>query len=170
MSYKKEDLVTLKSKLEEIEKRTRKFKVNLENGVDEAQTYCVKLRNQVQLQTEILIEQVHEFNEKLIAEIDTYEKECIGLYDGRIKVKETELNEYLIELDKFSSDNSNYLSDMKIEEKQIRESIAKADSYLANFKSMETLGRLKGDEFQRQANEVHQERNKTRRDELSWLA
>jgi hypothetical protein len=78
---------SLKSKLVEIKMMNEELKANLDNGVDQVRDHCVKLRNDVHLKTEILIEQIHQLNEELIKEIDDYEKKCIESYKKNLTDK-----------------------------------------------------------------------------------
>ena len=53
----------------------------IKNGKDEIQKYCIKLRNEVNLQAEIMIEDIHKQSEELIKQINDYELECIRKYE-----------------------------------------------------------------------------------------
>ena len=97
MVYRNENVNKLRLKLEEIERSYDEFKAKPETGADEISEYCSRLRNQVHLQTDILIEHVHQFNEDMLAQIDEYEKQCMNsfeensvLYDNK---KRTFMNE-----------------------------------------------------------------------------
>jgi hypothetical protein len=57
------------------------LKTNLDNGTDQVKEYCIELRNQVHLKTDILLEQVHQLNENLIAEINGYEVKCVESFN-----------------------------------------------------------------------------------------
>jgi hypothetical protein len=125
-----QNVESLESKLAEIKMQGDQFNINLQNGVDEVQAHCSKLRNQVDLRTEILIQQVHQFNDKLMAEIDEYERECIDSYGSKIKEKDTEFAELLAEINKFYAENTRYLKEFKLDNSKIEESLEKADGYL----------------------------------------
>jgi uncharacterized protein YtpQ (UPF0354 family) len=71
----------LREKLAEVKLRCDEFRLNYMSGIDQLRQHCVHLRNQVHLQTEIVIEQAHQQNEQLIAEIDKYEQECVDSFD-----------------------------------------------------------------------------------------
>jgi hypothetical protein len=52
----------LRAKLADLDAKSANFKISLANGVDEIQEHCIGLRTQVHLQTDILLEQVHQYN------------------------------------------------------------------------------------------------------------
>jgi len=55
------------------------LKLCLENKNDFVKEHCIELRNKVQLATEEAMQQMNQFNEQLIDQIDEYEKELVGL-------------------------------------------------------------------------------------------
>jgi hypothetical protein len=132
--YRGEKVERLKSMLDEIKSVSDSFKVNLNKGPDEITEYCTVLRNEVHLQAEILIEKVHKLNEKLIAEIDSYEKECLKVFDNKSVEKERELDEFLAKMNTFYSENSKYLSEFVIDEVKVEDSLSQANSYLYKLK------------------------------------
>jgi hypothetical protein len=120
----------LTDKLVETKDKCDEFRFNLENGVDQVREHCIRLRNQVHLETDILIEEIHKFNESLIAEIDKYEQECIYSFNSKITNKDNEFDKFIVELNVFYTDNTKYLTEFKIDERVIDETISKAEVYL----------------------------------------
>jgi hypothetical protein len=104
----------LKNHLIEMQKKCDDFKYNFNNTDDKIREYCVTLRNQVDLETEKLIEQAHKFNESLIDEINYYEKECIYLCNDQICSYAKEYEIIADETNTFINDESKYLSEFKI--------------------------------------------------------
>ncbi len=129
-----------KSKLDELKSRAEKFDLSLHNGADEIQDYCILLRNQVHLQTDILLEKVHQFNEKLIARIDQYEKDSIDAFENKTIKREHEFRELLSKMNQLYSKSSKYLvGQLKIDDAQIAESLNLVDDYLNKLTRAETL-------------------------------
>jgi hypothetical protein len=123
-----------KLKLVEIKKLGDEFKVSLDTGADEIKEYCIQLRNQVQLETEILIEQIHQFNTSLVADIDNYEKECVRSFSDKISEKEKKFREFQAETSTFYDETSNYLNEFIIDYEKIESSIHLANDYLQKLK------------------------------------
>ncbi len=126
----------LKSKLAEIQQEGVRFQANYVSGANLIKEHCLKLRNQIQLRTDILLEQVHQYNEKLIGEIDKYERECIDSFENKISDKENEFSQLLIEMSDFYTDKVKYLTEFVINGNTVKKSLAKADNYLERLKSM----------------------------------
>jgi hypothetical protein len=97
------------------------------NGTDQVKEYCIELRNQVHLQTDILLEQVHQFNEAVIAEIDEYEKKCVDSYQQKSVRYQTANKKFLTKLKKFYNENSQYLTEFKIDEQKIQDGLVQTD-------------------------------------------
>ena len=134
----------LKTKLANIQKMSEDFKLNLEKGTFDVTEHCVQLRNQVHLQTDILLEQVHKFNETLINEINEYENQCIESYDNRIVEKAAEFNQQLLEIQKFCDESYLYLNEFMIDYNKIDGSLKKADECMKRLKEVNvSLKRLK---------------------------
>jgi hypothetical protein len=123
----------LKEKLAEIKINCEEFKLNLDNGVDQLREHCIRIRNQVHLRTEKLIEEMHNLNESLIAEINKYEQECMKAFDEQMKEKSKDLESFVGELSEFYTEKSNYLNKFKVEEKVVEIAVTKADVYLTRL-------------------------------------
>ncbi len=124
--------------LAEIQAESEKklFQANLAKEEAEIKEHCVFLRNQVNLQTEFLIGKVHQFNEKLISEIDTYEKDRIDSLASKIRERENEFDEFLTEANKFLVDSTKSLSEFTLDEKKIEDSLSLADEYVSRLKAL----------------------------------
>jgi hypothetical protein len=133
--YRNAKVEELKVKLAEIKNKCEVFKRNLKNGVDEIKDHCLRLRNKVHLETDILIEEAHAFNESLIAEINKYEKYCIELFDSNTTKKDNVFEKFILELDKFYTGNTRYLTEFEINEKAVEEAVVNAESYLRRIKT-----------------------------------
>jgi hypothetical protein len=118
-----------KAKMSEMKNKRDEFKINLntENGIDQIQDQCTKLRNQVHLRTEVLIEQLHQINERMVAEIGDNEKRCIQTFNGNIGGELRKESGILItEIDDFYDKNSKYVTQFKINKNVVRNSLAKS--------------------------------------------
>jgi hypothetical protein len=116
----------LKAELSEIKTKCDEFKMKIETdrGIDQIQEQCVKLKNQVHLRTDVLIEQVNQINESMIAEINEYEKDCIQSFSDKIGEFRKDCDVLVTELDDFYDIKSKYVTQFKIDEKVVKESLA----------------------------------------------
>jgi hypothetical protein len=140
-------LPQLREKLESVKQKSEKFELNLSKGLYELNEHCQQLRNQVHLQTEYIIEQVHQNNEALISKIDEYEKECTKSFDLKFKPYNLQKSQLLSEINTFGSISSSYFSGNEISVNQVSNSLVKSDGYLqqldkeeANFKEFTFCG------------------------------
>jgi hypothetical protein len=103
-----------------IEKDLKDIEEKLTSPNDKINEYCDRLRNAIDLQTEILIEKLNTFRGQLLDEVKAYEKGCLksvsfveGATSGRffkeIGENNKKLNEFL-----------RYLNQAKIDEAQVR--------------------------------------------------
>jgi hypothetical protein len=166
--YKNKNLINLKEKLAEIKVKCEELKYNCEelknnfsNTDDKISQYCIALRNQVDLETEQLIEQVHQFNEGLIKKINIYEKECTISYKDQIGTKVKEYEFVVSKTNEFMAVGSKYLSEDKPEATFVNNLLDQADVHLEKLILREKL--LKGVMFDGKLMEFV--KNKTVRDQ-----
>lgn len=101
-----ESIEKLESNLNIINKKIKEIKLaSNNNGADFIQEYCIDLRTDVQLATELAIIQLNDFNDNFIRKINNYEKECIS----NLKEKQNDNDTFLNELIKFSQNASDLL-------------------------------------------------------------
>ncbi len=81
--YRNQKVENLNSKLAVLTSKSDELKQNLQSGTDQIVEYCIQLRNQVHLQTDVLVEKAHQLNENLISEIDDYELKCIESFEKK---------------------------------------------------------------------------------------
>jgi hypothetical protein len=114
--------------------KRRRFWLNSEAnpnvGVGQIQGHCVKLRNQVDLRTKVLIEQVHQINESMIAKINKYEKESVACFICKIGDYRRKLAPLITQIDEFVIIKSKYMTQFKIDEKVVKELLASTQDYL----------------------------------------
>jgi hypothetical protein len=141
-----------------IKENYNQFKTRLEHGPDEIKEYCVFLRNRVNLETEVLIDQAHQFNEHLTANIDRYEKQCLSSFDYGIGSFIKDNEEFLIRIRNFIEEISELLAKHYIDEQSINASLSRGNAYLDKFKLEEQL--LKKIMFDRKLMEFAKSENK----------
>jgi WD40 repeat protein len=107
------------------------FKTNLDNGVDQVKDHCIRLRSQVQLEKELMTECLHQLNEKLIGEIDNYEKQCVSSFNNKKIKYYGEKDKLLAEMAKFCTDNLAYLTQFRLDNGVVVQSLTKVERYLA---------------------------------------
>ncbi len=84
-----------------------------------------------------MLEQVHQFNETMIAEINTYEAKCIDSFGKRSSDFKHESKEFLQEINNFYIANTAYLNEFKIDEAKVQVGLDLADNYLKIVKKEE---------------------------------
>jgi hypothetical protein len=141
--YRNTNFDELKGKLAEIKSKCDDFQFCLDSGVDQIKEHCIRLRTNVHLETDLLIEKAHQFNEHLISEIDNYEERCIESFSKKFYNQESK--RFLSEMNKFCVEKLSYLNEFKLDEKVIDESIAKANMHLMKLKIEDRM--LKKDKF-----------------------
>jgi hypothetical protein len=133
--YRNKNVEELKAKLAELKIQGGKLKFGYDNGIDQIREHYILLRNRVHLQTDILIEEIHQNNEKLIGEINKYEEECIESFKN--KKSTTDYSKMFNQINKFYQNTLDYLAEFEIDERQIAYSL---------FESKEELKRLSKEE------------------------
>jgi hypothetical protein len=107
--------------------------LNLDNGADKVKEHCIYLHSQVHLATDVLIEDAHNFNESLIAEIDKYEQECTDSFNSMATTNDNKFDKFIVDLNEFHSVKIKYLTEFDVNENVVEEALAKADSYLRDL-------------------------------------
>jgi hypothetical protein len=130
--YRYKNFEDLKAKLSEMKTKCDQFKLEIDtdNGIDQIQEQCAKLRNQVHLRTEVLIEQVHQINEKMIADIDENEKACIQLFNDKIGELRKECGALITKIYDFYDIKSKYVTQFKIDENVVEELLVNTKGHI----------------------------------------
>ena len=114
--YRGETCEKLKLNLLNIESSIEEFKTQLRNSAKIVMDHCLNLRNQVQLETELLIKKLQDINEEKIQKIDEYEKNCLS---SQIYKPIIELN-IIEEAEKFLEYWRSYLENICIQENELK--------------------------------------------------
>jgi hypothetical protein len=123
----------LKHKLGEIKTKCEGLESNISNGIGQIQELCNDMRNEVNLRAEILIEQVHQITESLIAEIDEYEKECVDSFNSKIDEYSEEFAKLLSNTNDFCNSTSKYMNEFKVDKNMVKESLANANELICKL-------------------------------------
>ena len=107
-----ESLKIVKTKIE-------KLALTMENGVDRVKDFCKNLKEEVKLASENTIQQINYLREKMIAEIESYQNECIQAH-CKEKIKEFK-TETVEEMKLFHTKWSDYLKQIKIADQPLLE-------------------------------------------------
>jgi hypothetical protein len=113
----------LKEKLVEVKTKCENFKYACDDGIEQISGHCALLRNQVDIATECLIEKAHSFSEKMISDIDKYEKESIQSFKSTKLQRNNEIDELKVEVNKFHMETSRYLDELNIDDTIVEESL-----------------------------------------------
>ncbi len=82
---------SLKTTLKNLQNKLDRLKSDLNNGKDRIQEYCIDLRTELYLCTELLIERINKLSDELLKEINDYEKECISNFENKDKKEFVEM-------------------------------------------------------------------------------
>ncbi len=128
--------------LDDIQKKLNLLKLGINNGTDFVKEHCMDLRSDVQLKAEEIILKVNDISNKIIEEIDEYEKDLIELNKNNTKSLDT-FNAIAEELESFHIINTEYLNKNEIDDKFIKKSneeatnlIKKAELEINNLKNI----------------------------------
>ena len=130
--YRGESIETLKKNLNEIDKQINEMSFSLNNSSHKVKEFCLKLRNEVSLETEVLIKHVQDYNEKLINEINDFEMRCIANINSD-KNKIAKFNDFLNETKHFHQESIEYLRKYQIQKTEIVKANSKAVELVERF-------------------------------------
>lgn len=130
--YRSEQCETLKSNLRLLNDLVDELNFDINNGIDKIKYHCNELRRLVQLATEERIQQIQNFNETFLKQINSYEKERIDDYSTNDRFKQ-ELIDVINETNVFLDEKKNYLSQCQISEEEIQTSNEKALALKSNI-------------------------------------
>ncbi len=157
--YRGKEVENLKKLLNEIQEGVNKFSFGINNGVDRIKEVCLDLKNKVQLKTEEAIEQLNEHNEKMITEIEEFERVCIKSNQTNEKAN-NEFKKTKQELEEFNMKWNEYLKQTFISDEDVSEAIARASELV--MKAKQDLVKL--DEFIFNGGEIKFEKNENKLD------
>jgi hypothetical protein len=130
----------LKRSLDNMLKKRNYIELGIENSTDFVKEYCIELRNDAQLATEDVIQQINDINEETIDEIDEYEKELIEFNKTRSDSLDS-FNNTVKRLEAFHASNTEYLNQNEVDDETVVKSneeatslIKKADIDIQNLK------------------------------------
>jgi hypothetical protein len=123
----------LKRKLDEVKTKCDSFKFGLDNGVDQINEHYTQMRNQVDLQTELVIQQAHELNESMRDEIDKYEKEAIEDFKRTKLESNQDIEKLISEVQTFHLNTSKHLNEFKIDEQIVEDALISAAKIIQDF-------------------------------------
>ena len=160
--YRSKESEQLKSNLTKLETLLNELSFDMGHGVDKIKEHCIELRIQVQLAVEHKIQEINEFNDAFIKQIDSYEKECTVKTAVDKELKQS-LEAVIDEVKKFLSEKREYLCRFQISEEEIAHSNEKSNEYKSNLEFQKM--NIKSLTFNNRLLEF--EMNKNRLDEMS---
>ena len=145
-----------KSNLSKINSVLKMFKFQIENCEDQIKESCVKLRNEIQLETELLIKKVQDLSEVKIRQVDDYEQKCLSIDKSKIKFG------FIEEMEKFLASGKVHLEDRSKEDFEIQRSNELSETILSRIeeeKAKLDLLIFSGSvmEFRKSPNELNEE-------------
>jgi hypothetical protein len=91
------------------------FQAKNSSTESKVKSYCIELKNRVQLATEEAIMQINNHNEDLIKKIDEYGNECLDSFEINEEFA-SDLNKFLEEMKLFENEWSQYLNKAQIDD------------------------------------------------------
>lgn len=132
----------LKTTLKEIQTKIEQIQFGINNGIDHIKDYCIDLRTEVYLATELAVQQINEMNEQFINKINQYEQDCIRSFQSKLKERE-KFDELVEEMKQFHDEWSKYLRQFKISDNIIIE----ANEAAIKFNQLADEEKIKLDDF-----------------------
>ena len=123
-------VVELKKALNLLIKGIETLQSNFDNRNLDIREHCSKLRRDVELNTELHIEKIQAYNEKLIKEINDYEKKCVSRYEESIVKEPNSIENLLKESRKFTEEKRKYLAGFYLNDEEIENSLNSTKEYL----------------------------------------
>ena len=115
--YRGESAEKLKNGLHEVRKQINMLNFSLTNSADAVKEHCLKLKNQVILETEIAVKQIKDLSENLLSEISDYEAKCISNFETD-RIKKEKFGEFIDEFESLHQEWSDYLKKYRIKESE----------------------------------------------------
>ena len=128
--------------LNKIEKDIQEIEVKIASPEAKIREHCEKIRNQIDLNTEILIEKINNYRDQLITEINNYEQECIkslkpidkkDCFHKMIQENDIKLKEFYRYINKYKIDENKIkqmMLEAKIQEYQLKDNLKKINNKL----------------------------------------
>jgi hypothetical protein len=123
--------------LDELKQASDRLKFNMANSVDQIKEKSNELRSQVNSQTEVLLDQVRQFNLRLISEIDQYENQCMNSFNQKIAPFSEETNKHLSQVNAFCETCSSYFTEFKLSNEQAKRAITLAEKHVDRIKQLD---------------------------------
>jgi len=132
----------LEKSLDNMLKKRSYIKFGIKNRTDFVREYCIDLRNDAQLATEDVIQQINDINEEIIKEIDEYEKDLIEFNQTRPESLDS-FNKAAKKLKKFHKIKTEYLNQNEVDDetlvklkKEATNLMKKADRNIQDLKNV----------------------------------
>lgn len=119
--YRGEESEKLKSNLVNLEILTSKLSFEIENGEDMIKEHCIELRRLVQLAAEQRVNEINNYGELLVQQINDYEKDCTKQLAISDETKKQSSN-VIFQVNLFLSEQRLYLNRFTINDKETLES------------------------------------------------
>jgi hypothetical protein len=123
--YRGRQTEDFKKTLDEILKRLNDLDQDIKLGHDNVKKYCLNLKSEVQLATELKIKEINELNKELIDEINQYEEECEKKFITEENVRQ-ELDKFTADMHSFYAKWTAYLSEYNLDESEIENAFKQA--------------------------------------------
>ena len=121
IEYLKFNLKNLKMEIDKIDSM-------IKNPSDELYEYCANLKREVQLSTEIKIENMNKLNDQFIKQIDEFEKKCSKNMKTEIKVDLNKMQQQNVSFNEFYNKCLNDLMNNKLNKFELTDAIQKVES------------------------------------------
>ena len=116
--YRGEKVEQLQHSLSQIKQKLNDFKSEIEMGKDKIIEHCNSVKNEIQLKTETILENIRLHSIETIKEVDDYQNECLLNYEKKV-AKSSDCYESLMKANQFYLKWNGYLSNCSLSEDQI---------------------------------------------------
>ena len=131
----------LNERLQQLDAGVKESLTQLQLGIDEVSEHCFRLRNKVQLETEQAREFIDTQNERLIGEIDGYERKRREAFQKEGQEAKEAFQKVIDEVKEFHAKWSNYLQQFRVEEVEVNKAIEEIPAKLSGLHASQHIFR-----------------------------
>jgi hypothetical protein len=132
--YRSQSVERLKDKLSRIDTLMFKLNGNLETSKMTIYEHCWRLQNQIDLITELRIEEAHEIRHRMLQQLGEYQTECVENLENEfsqlsVLVRKNNFHDE----SEFINEAQKFLQNFTLDERVLAESMEKADVHLSDL-------------------------------------
>lgn len=128
--FRSSQVEELEKNLKLIDTQLKKLEIDLNHGEDVIQNHASELAAKVQQATDAKIELINKYNKQLMDQIEEFKNECLKTFGN---LNKNEFFDRLKDTREFVSKWSDYLTEIKIDDKEVKAAYDQSKEYLAKL-------------------------------------